>query len=58
MVLEMELGDFTPESVVALMLRGKSKWDRINAFIQWVLLERKRHAQRAVKDEEQLEGAR
>ena len=28
----MELGDFTPESVVALILRGKAEWDRINAF--------------------------
>ena len=37
----MELGEFTPESVVALMLRGQAEWDRINAFIQWVLLEKK-----------------
>ena len=59
MLLEMELGELTPESVVALMLRGKAKWDGINAFIQWVLLKKKTGptcTQRAVEDEEQLEG--
>ena len=51
MLLEMELGEFT------LMLR----WDRIDAFIQWALLEKKGRPnmhQRAVEDEGHLEGGR
>ena len=43
----MELGEFTPENVTEIILRDKAEWDRISAFIQWVLLEKKRQAQLA-----------
>ena len=34
MILEMELREFIPESIVVVMLRGKVEWDRISPFIQ------------------------
>ena len=37
MAQEMDLGEFTPESVVEIMLHGKEEWDRISVFIEWVL---------------------
>ena len=54
----MELGEFTPDNVVEFMLRDKAEWDRITAFVQWVLLEKKRGptcTQRGVEDKGQLE---
>ena len=41
----MELGEFMPEGVVKIMLRGMEEWNRITSFVQWTLQENKREVQ-------------
>ena len=41
MTLEVDLGEFTSESVVEITLRGKKKQDRNSAYTHSVLLEKK-----------------
>ena len=41
MELEMEFGEFTPESVLEFMLRGKAEWGRISAYTEWILLKKR-----------------
>ena len=49
MALELELGDFTPEDEDDIMFRGKVEKDRISAFIQSFVIEKRRQAQLARK---------